>query len=82
MTAQKPQTPPLTAARIAVGVLGGPLAFAVATAVAAAGVARALGAGRRPGRPTRWCWAPPAHTSRPSRGSGDGARARRNATSR
>ncbi|MEY2443325.1 MAG: hypothetical protein QOJ46_2751 [bacterium] len=48
MTAQKPKTPPLTAARIAVVVLAGPVALAAATAAGAVDTARALRAGRRP----------------------------------
>ena len=43
-----PKTPPLTAARIALVVLGGPLALAAATVVAAADTAGALRGGRRP----------------------------------
>jgi hypothetical protein len=43
-----PQTPRLTAARIAVVVLGGPIALVATTAAAAVDSARALRAGRRP----------------------------------
>ena len=49
-TSAKPQTPPLTAARIALVVLGGPIAIAAGVAAAAAGTGRALHAGRRPRR--------------------------------